>query len=103
LDAGAVIADVQDCYFNKIANAAIRIADQKIKRFHQFEKIAPSDGMDGACPASAGCLCKSRCFANWKKLENAVQNWRRTTGSETEVSEEGTVVGNQVAEHRNER
>ena len=35
-DAGSVIAEVEDHYLNQVANTAIRIANQKVERFHQF-------------------------------------------------------------------
>jgi hypothetical protein len=44
---GAVVADVQDHDFDQIADTAIRIADQKVERFHQFEKMQPPGGMGG--------------------------------------------------------
>jgi hypothetical protein len=47
VDAGAVVADVEHHDFNHIANTAIRIANQKVERFHQFEKMQPPGGMGG--------------------------------------------------------
>ena len=44
---GAVVADVEDHDFNQVANAAIGIADQKVERFHQLEKMQPPGGMGG--------------------------------------------------------
>ena len=46
-DAGAVLADVEDHDFDQIADTAIRIANQKVERFHQFEKMQPPAGMGG--------------------------------------------------------
>jgi hypothetical protein len=46
-DAGAVVADVEDHDFDQIADTAIRIANQKVERFHQFEKMQPPGGMGG--------------------------------------------------------
>jgi hypothetical protein len=39
-DARAVVTDIQDHDFNQVANTAIRIANQEVERFHQFEKSA---------------------------------------------------------------
>jgi hypothetical protein len=47
VDAGAVVADVEDHHFNLIADTAIRIANQKVERFHQLEKMQPPGGMGG--------------------------------------------------------
>jgi hypothetical protein len=47
LDAGAVVADVENHDFDEVANAAIRIANQKFERFHQFKKMQPPGGMGG--------------------------------------------------------
>jgi hypothetical protein len=53
LDAGAVVADVEHHDFNHVANTAIRIANQKVERFHQFEKNATAwwNGRNACVPA----------------------------------------------------
>jgi hypothetical protein len=47
VDTGAIVTKVQDHDFDQIANTAIRIANQKVERFHQFEKMQPPGGMGG--------------------------------------------------------
>jgi hypothetical protein len=53
LDGGAVVAEVQNHDFNHVANTAIRIANQKVERFHQFEKNATAwwNGRNACVPA----------------------------------------------------
>lgn len=61
LDAGAVVAEVQDHDFDQIADTAIRIANQKVERFHQFEKMQPPGGMGGMrafLPVAKQGLCQ---------------------------------------------
>jgi hypothetical protein len=62
IDAGAVVADVEDHDFNSVANAAIRIADQKVERFHQFEKKCNRLVVWAECVRS--CTSRSKGFAN---------------------------------------
>jgi hypothetical protein len=53
LDAGAVVTEVEDHDFDQIADTAIRIANQKVERFHQFEKKAAAwwNGRNACVPA----------------------------------------------------
>ena len=75
LDAGAVVADVQHHDFNHVANTAIRIANQKVERFHQFEKNATAwwNGRNACVPARGKAralptrtLEKSRKSRDWR-------------------------------------
>jgi hypothetical protein len=60
IDAGAVIAEIENKDFNQIANTAIRMANQKVERFHQFVEIPPPCEMGDAC---LRVFCISRRFA----------------------------------------
>ena len=60
-DTGAVVANVEDHDFDQIADTAIRIANQKVERFHQFEKMQPPGGMGGMrafLPVAKQALCQ---------------------------------------------
>ena len=65
LDAGAVVADVENYDFNHVANTAIRIANQKVERFHQFEKcnrLVEWGGMRAFLPVAKQGVCQSRTY-----------------------------------------
>jgi hypothetical protein len=74
LDGGAIVADVEDHDFDQIADTAIRIANQKVERFHQFEKMQPPGGMGGMrafLAVAKQALCQLRSHENareWRKF-----------------------------------
>ena len=72
-DAGAVVTDVENHDFDQIADTAIGIANQKVERFHQFEKMQPPGGMGGMrafLPVAKQGLCQRASRENARKRQD---------------------------------